>query len=74
MKRQMQQPPPYSYGQSKTNKVVLPVTLAILGASAMLMAVMLITSENTSKSENGSYDVENYDIVGNRPFIYSICE
>jgi hypothetical protein len=73
MKRQIKQPP-YSFEQSRTSKVVLPVTLAILGASVVIMAVMLITNENNKSNDDGSYDVENYDIVGNMPFIYSICE
>ncbi len=73
MKRHINQPP-YIFEQSRTHKIVLPMTLAILGASVGLMAVMLITSENKPETQNERSDVENYDIVGNQPFIYGICE
>ena len=73
MKRQII-PPPYYRNRSRTSKVVLPVTMAILGASVIIMAVMLMTDEQKNNREDGSYDVENYDVVANIPFIYSICE
>ena len=66
--------PPYPSIRDGANKIVLPVTLAIVGASAVLMAVMLLTSEKKSDNDEGNYDVENYDVVGNTPYIYSICE
>ena len=63
------------YGQSpKSTKVVLPVTMAVLGASLMVMAVMLLTKEKGKTKDNGTYEIENYDVVGDIPFIYSICE
>jgi hypothetical protein len=73
MKRQSYKPP-YIHEHSQSRKIALPLTLAVLGASVMVMAVMLFTAEKPNTSENGSFDVENYDIVGNKPFIYSICE
>ena len=75
MKNQTIQPPP-GYEQEKTTNVVLPVTFAILGASVVLMTMMLLSNDNKNNNnkENGSYDVENYDVVGNQPFIYGIAE
>ena len=66
------QPPP---GQKNAQDAALPVTFAILGASVVLMAVMLLSgSGRHNRKEKGSYDVENYDVVGNQPFIYGIAE
>jgi hypothetical protein len=73
MKRQAMMPP-YNHEESRSTKMVLPVTMAIIGASVVVMAIMLLTKDKGKISENGSYDVENYDIVDNQPFIYSICE
>ena len=72
MKNVTMQPPP-GY-EEKTANIALPVSFAILGASVVLMAVMLLSGDKTNNKENGNYDVENYDVVGNQPFIYGIAE
>jgi hypothetical protein len=73
MKRQAMMPP-YSHDKKRDTKMVLPVTMAIIGASVVVMAIMLLSKDKPKTAENGGYDVENYDIVTNQPFIYSICE
>jgi hypothetical protein len=61
--------------QSKSNNLVLPLTMAVIGASVVLMAVMLLVNDKKSGNEKyGSYDVENYDVVGNMPFIFGAGE
>ena len=73
MKTQIKMPP-YETAESKA-RVALPVTMVIVGASLMVMAVMMMTKDKSKRGENGSYEVENYDVVGNNiPLIYSICE
>ncbi len=72
MKKEMTQP---SSAQNKSNNLVLPVAMAVIGASVVLMAVMLLVNDKKSGRDNyGSYDVENYDIVGNMPFIFGAGE
>jgi len=61
-------------GQQKSNANVLPIAMAVIGASVVLMAVMLLINERREAKENGNYDVENYDVVGNIPFIFGAGE
>jgi len=72
MKKETKQP--FS-AQNKSNNLVLPLTMAVIGASVVLMAVMLLVNDKKDgKEKYGSYDVENYDIVGNMPFIFGAGE
>jgi hypothetical protein len=73
MKRQ-KTVPPYIQAKTKTHRAVLPVTMAIVGASMVVMAVMLFSIDKSNKGDAKDHDVENYDIVGNKPFIFAICE
>ena len=72
MKKETKQP--FS-AQNKSNNLVLPMAMAVIGASVVLMAVMLLVNDKKSGNEKyGSYDVENYDVVGNMPFIFGAGE
>jgi len=61
-------------GQQKSSGNVLPIAMAVIGASVVLMAVMLLVNEKKNPKENGSYEVENYDVVGNMPYIFGAGE
>ena len=72
MKKETTQP--FS-AQNKSNNLVLPMAMAVIGASVVLMAVMLLVNDKKGgKDHYGSYDVENYDVVGNMPFIFGAGE
>jgi hypothetical protein len=59
--------------RQKSN-AVLPIAMVVIGASVVLMAVMLLVNEKKNSKENGSYEVENYDVVGNMPYIFGAGE
>ena len=64
----------YTNERQKSNANVLPIAMAVIGASVVLMAVMLLVNENKNAKDNGNYEVENYDVVGNIPFIFGAGE
>ena len=61
--------------RQKSNTNALPIAMAVIGASVVLMAVMLLVNDKKStKDNNGNYEVENYDVVGNMPYIFGAGE
>jgi len=59
---------------SQPNNIVLPIAMAVIGASVVFMAVMLLVNDKGSVKDAGNYEVENYDVVGNMPFIFGAGE
>ena len=56
------------------NNIALPIAMAVVGASVVLMAIMLFMNDKGDGRDAGNYDVENYDVVGNMPFIFGAGE
>jgi hypothetical protein len=60
-------------------KMALPITLTLVGLGAISIAFLLasrpdVRTAATLDYEEDGYDVENFDVVKDKPFIYSICE
>jgi hypothetical protein len=65
--------------QNVTRKLAVPLTLTLVGIGAISVAFLLASRPDVRKleiaaSEEEGYDVENYDVVKDKPLIYSICE
>ena len=58
--------------KKKIDKLMLPIALTVLGIGALTIAVILASRANDKKrmAEDGNYDVENYDVVKGKPFIF----
>jgi len=52
----------------------LPLAMGVMAASVVLMAIMLLVNDKGDGRDGGNYDVENYDVVGNMPFIFGAGE
>ena len=61
-----------------SGKMALPITLTLVGLGAISIAFLLAARPDVRTSardyEEEGYDVENFDVVKDKPFIYSICE
>lgn len=55
-----------------------PFTATLVGIGALSVALFLaarpVMRSTSALQEDDGYDVENYDVVIDRPLIYSICE
>jgi hypothetical protein len=65
-------------GRSESsNWLTGPFSMTLVGIGALSVALFLASRPVTrllSSLDDDGYDVENYDVVIDRPFIYSICE
>lgn len=68
----------YEEASAAPAKMTLPLTLTLVGLGAISLAFLLASRPDVRTSvrdyEEEEYEVENFDVVKDRPFIYSICE
>ena len=56
------------------DELAVPITLALVGISAITVGLIMAGREFRRLVDDEEANVENYDIVTDKPFIYSICE
>jgi hypothetical protein len=58
--------------------LTFPFTVTLVGIGALSVALFLaarpVMRSTSVLQEDDGFDVENYDVVFDKPFIYSICE
>ena len=67
-------PPAPVLPSQKLMDIIVPVSLLVAGATCVSVAIGMLVTRKAPMRRIATYEVENYDVVADKPFIYGICE